>query len=174
MIKYFDGKVADGIGVMRIICFNPKVRAALLKSVEQKTAENCHIQKSRSSGADELEVVIDSSTKIDTSELEIDITTLPSTQFQALDAVLDTSPNQEINVHAKVVTVDEPVRVKEWNKQDITIADSSGSLRLVAWEDAVGKLKEGQCYSFTGATVKLYDDETFFYLPRPPVQLCRN
>ena len=37
-VKYFDGKVADGSGAMRVIYFNPKVRAALVKSVEEKTA----------------------------------------------------------------------------------------------------------------------------------------
>jgi ribosomal protein L37AE/L43A len=67
-------------------------------------------------------------------------------------------------VHAKVTAIDEAVRVKEWNKQDVTIADSSGSLKLVAWEDAVGKLNKGQSYSFTAATVKLYADETFLSL----------
>jgi hypothetical protein len=98
-MKYFDGKVADGSGAMRVICFNAKLRAALLKSVEDKTAiaiKNCHVQKSISSGGDELEIVIDSSTKVDESPVEIDIATLPPTRFSTLDAVLLTSPNQEI------------------------------------------------------------------------------
>ena len=165
-VKYFDGKVADGTGAMRVICFNAKLRAALLKSVEEKTAiaiKNCHVQKSRT-GGDDLEIVIDSSSKIDESPVTIDITTLPPTRFSTLDAVLLTTPNQELNFHAKVTAVDDAVQVKEWKKQDITIADSSGSLKLVAWEDAVGKLDEGKSYSFTSATVKLYADETFVSL----------
>jgi hypothetical protein len=70
------------------------VRAALLKSVEEKTAiaiKNCHVQKSHSSGGDELEIVIDSSTKVDDSPVDIDITTLPPIWFSTLDAILLTS-----------------------------------------------------------------------------------
>ena len=166
-MEYFDSKVADGSGAMRIICFNAKLHAALLKSVEEKTAiaiKNCHVQKSCTSGGDKLEIVIDSSTKTDDLPIAIDITILPPTRFSTLNAVLLTSPNQELNVHAKVTAVNDAVQVKEWKKQDITIADSSGSLKLIAWEDAVGKLDEGKSYSFTAATVKLYSDKTFLSL----------
>ena len=172
-VKYFDGKVADGSGAMRVICFNAKLRAALLKSIEEKTAiaiKNCHIQRSRTSCGDELEIVIDCPTKIDVSPIAIDITTSPPTRFSTLDAVLPMSPNQELNVHAKATAVNDAVQVKEWKKQDITIADSSGSLKLIAWEDAVGKLDEGKSYSFTTATVKLYADETSF--SQPLVTVC--
>ena len=164
-VKYFDGNVADGTRAMRVICFNPKVRAALVKSVDEKSSiainlKNCHVQKSRSRD-DELEVVIDSSTKIDASTVEIDISTLPPVQYSS---VVFTSPNQEINLQAKVVATEDAMKVKEWTKQDVTTADSTGSLKLVAWEDAVGKLTEGQCYCFTSVTVKQYGEETFLSL----------
>lgn len=132
--------------------------------------KNCHVQKSHTSGGDELEIVIDSSTKIDDSPVAIDITTLPPTRFSTLDAVLLTSPNQELNVHTKVTAVNDAVQVKEWKKQNITIADRSGSLKLVVWEDVVGKVDEGKSYSFTTATVKLYADETSF--SQPLVTVC--
>ena len=106
---------------MRVIGFNPKVSAVLLKSVDEKcpvAIKNCHIQKSRSSSHEELEVVIDSSTKINESTVEIDITSLPPTEYGTLDAVLLTSPNQEIIVRAKVIASEEPMKVKEWTKQD--------------------------------------------------------
>ena len=79
-VKYFDGKVTDGTGAMWVICFNPKVHAVLLKSVDEKcpdATKNCNIQKSRSFSNEELEVVIDSSTKINESKVGIHITSLP-------------------------------------------------------------------------------------------------
>ena len=52
------------------------------------------------------------------SALEIDIgTLLPIViKYITLDAVLLTSPNQEINVYAKVISIEEPIKVKEWTK----------------------------------------------------------
>ena len=99
-VKYFDGRVADGTSTMRVICFNPKARAALLRSVEEKKPValiNCNIQKSQISSIDELEVVIDPSTQIKEAEVAIDVSTLPQKQFTSLDAALDIFPNQQTN-----------------------------------------------------------------------------
>ena len=101
-------------------------------------------RKAALAGGDNLEIVIDSSSKIDESPVTIDITTIPPTRFSTLDAVLLTTINQELNFHAKVTAINDAVQVKEWKKQDIT---SSGCLKLVVWEDAVGKLDEGKLYS---------------------------
>ena len=91
-------------------------------------------RKAALAGGDNLEIVINSSSKIDESPVTTDITTLPPTQFSTLDAVLLTTPNQELNFYAKVTAVNDAVQVKEWKKQDITIADTNGCLKLIAWE----------------------------------------
>ena len=61
-----------------------------------------------------------------------------------------------MNVQAKVISVEDPATVKQWIKQDLTIGDAAGSIKLVAWEESVGKLKEGVSYSFIKVTVKFF------------------
>ena len=48
---------------------------------------------------------------------------------------------------------------KELDKQDVWIADSTGSLKIVAWENAVGQLEVGIFYCFTAVMVKLYHEQ---------------
>lgn len=82
----------------------------------------------------------------------------------AVNSLALTSPNQDSNLQPKVIATEEPIKVNEWTKQDVTIGDSTGKLKQVAWENAVSKLTEGQSYRSTAATVKLYAEEMFLSL----------
>ena len=107
-MKFFEGKVADSAESFRVICFNPKFRAALVTSCnEKKTIAliNCHVKKGQMSNYDDFTIVMDSSTKIKNSDLKIII--LPAIKFTSLVAALQTSPNQEISTQTKVMFIKE-------------------------------------------------------------------
>ena len=62
----------------------------------------------------------------------------------------------------KVLNTDEPVEVSGGKtKQDITISDSSGCIRLTVWEEYINKLEEDTSYHFSGVTVRTFKGKIF-------------
>ena len=127
------------------------------KSYEEKRIlgiKNVHIQKNHSFAADELEVIISSSTKIDTSEVETDIRVLPPIQVKNYmlsywHVLIRRWTSCQSHLHLR-----HGRRMAGPPLSQITIAWCLGRSRL--------KTQQGQSYSFTAATVKLYADKTFF------------
>ena len=46
-------------------------------------------------------------------------------------------------------------------KQDVVVADSSGSMRLTVWEEVVGEVVEGKSYRFKGMMVREFKGKKF-------------
>ena len=74
-----------------------------------------------------------------------------------------------VSVVAKVTQADEPAKIttkdgKTLTKQDVHIADATGTTRLVLWESEVSSLEVDRSYSFTNVTVKEYSDDKFLSL----------
>ena len=81
----------------------------------------------------------------------------------------DLTTSQVVSVVAKVTLVEEPVKIvtkdgKTLTKQDVHIADATGSTRVVLWESKVSSLEVEKSYSLTNVTVKQYLGEKFLSL----------
>ena len=68
---------------------------------------------------------------------------------------------------AKVIHVNNPIHVSGGKiKQDVTVADPHGSVRLTVWEDDVGKFQENLSYNFHNFVVHTYMQERYISLPK--------
>ena len=73
--------------------------------------------------------------------------------------------HQKIYTVAKAVQINAIEEVKKkgsWRclrKQDTMIADATGAVRLVLWED-IDKIKEGASFRINGANVRTFDHQT--------------
>jgi len=55
------------------------------------------------------------------------------------------------SVEGKVVKLNQVMEVSRGRKkQDLVVADSTGSSRLTIWEEGIGTVVEGKCYRFAG------------------------
>lgn len=62
---------------------------------------------------------------------------------------------QSVTTNAKVIKVSESMEVKPGlSKQDLTIADATGTARLTLWQTDINKLDEGECYRLENLLVK--------------------
>ena len=98
------------------------------------------------------------------SEFGVDVSSLSVISEQGAFEEKD-----RVNVTARVVAVKDPVTVmsttqgrpRPFVKQDITLADGTGSINLVLWKDMVGQLTFDQVYAFTNLEIKQYRGEIY-------------
>ena len=66
----------------------------------------------------------------------------------------------EISITSKVIIIREAqvVSDRKLNKQDRTVADSSGTCRIVLWEEHIGKLKNMVSYDLQNMMVRQFNN----------------
>ena len=110
---------------------------------------NCELKPARQS--DKLEVIMKTHSVVNTSpkQFEVkDISTIGSSEI-TLDNLAHMSNFDKVSFSAKVIHVNNPIHVSGGKiKQDVTVADPHGSVRLTVWEDDVGKFQENLSYNF--------------------------
>lgn len=90
-----------------------------------------------------------------------------STSPITLDSVSKLQDFQSIIVQAKVLTVQEPLEVKpSLLKQDVIIADATGTIRLTVWQQDTNQLCIGKSYVFDKVTVRSYDGSKYLTPPK--------
>ena len=117
-----------------------------------------------SSLSSELEVHLNKRSKVMSSlrKLSLGDVVLPSGRIIKIVDIVTLTSSQEIKMKCKVVKVNEVSTVKksgdgkELRKQDVVVADGTGSWRLVLWEDDVSSLEEGKLYCLVGMGVHRY------------------
>ena len=130
--------------------------------------ENCDIQHSQFSG--KLEAVLKGATKILSSPKKLE--NIVSTSSASADSITlrqlnNFSEYDRVTVSVKVLTVEEKVEVRAnlW-KQDVNIADSSGTARLTLWETDIGKLHENNSYQIIDLLIKEFNGLKYLTPPR--------
>ncbi len=171
-VKYFTGKLSDGKSTLRMVSFDPKLRPQLLPSYNKKVAvalTDCTVKPSQSGGSLEIQAAT-RRTAVQASPREF---TLPA-DLRAIDpdAGVDVNiedleklaVNQFITVCAKAVVVHGPESVdskKTWRnltKQECIVGDATGTIRIVLWQQDVGKLEEDHSYKISDAGLRVYRD----------------
>ena len=147
--SYFDCKLTDGEVQMRVVGFHDgqqKKLASFMEKSESVPLKNCQIR--RTCQAEELEVVLRSSSGVE----------LSPKKFTVGDIGRLVNSKMKVCVEAKVVRVDESVKVAGGiSKQDVVIADSTSVAKITWWERDIGSVVEGKSYSFGQVVVSAYE-----------------
>ena len=168
--EFFEAKLTDGDAHMRLVGFSAGQRkrlASFQDRLEAVTIENCQVKKSRQS--DELEVLLRSASRLQSSPKKFnigDITKLTTSEITLRDLSTRNTFNK-VSVPAKVIRVDDPVKVSgNLTKQDIVVADSTSAAKLTVWEANVGCVTEGESYRFVNLVVRSYQHSKYLSLPK--------
>ena len=161
--NFSDGRISDGVASMR---FDSSVRRRILEHEGKDSAvtmSKCEIKHGRHDG-DGFEVHIRNSTEVAMSEKKFDVSKEKAEKYEVtgIKNVESMVQYQRVIVEGKVVELD---KVKEVSggkkKQDMVVADSSGSIRLTIWEEMIGQVAEGLSYRFTGMMVRMFKGKKF-------------
>ena len=81
-----------------------------------------------------------------------------TTENSIHDIMANQNEKSKVNITGRVTKLDNPTLIQTGNKtltkQECTITDESGSIRLVLWEDDIKKIDSGNTYKIFKAMVK--------------------
>ena len=161
--NFFDGRIGDSSGSMRIVGFSSSKQRALAvhhDNSQPVLLEGCEIKKS-DYGNKELEVIVRNFTKVSTSPRKIDVQSAVIVDSETtsttitLDQLAATEENVRVCVNVKVMKLFDNVEIKPGLlKQDAIISDLTGTARLTLWCSDIGKVLVDECYCIRNVNVK--------------------
>ena len=168
--KYFEGHISDDTTSLRLVGFDTAQQrelAAYHDKGQTVSLQNCKVQKSRFS--DQMEILLTQSTQVSTSPRKLQNVVSPKTTADiiTLGQLATIQNNQQVSVTAKALRVYEKLEVKPGlYKQDVTLADSTGTVRITLWQDDIGKLDVEQSYHIQNLLVRSYDGSKYLTPPK--------
>ena len=168
--KYFTGTLSDGAKKLRMVSFDTRLRPQLCESLKDRTSvvlNGCSVKEGQ---AGSLEIVSNGKTKIERSSREFSIPeNLDPRESRdvMVEEIENISLTEAVNVVVKVVAVEKPHNVRaanswrELTKQDCVVGDVTETVRVVLWEEDVGKLDEDRSYKLTNVIVRMYRGERY-------------
>ena len=162
--SYFDGTLTDGTRKIRMIGFSSDQQKKLSSYQESQhpiILNNCEIKQSRQ--GDQYEILLKKFTNnITESPKKIEIPQNVPEDSSTSISVTELSQMQQfqkVNLEIRVIKVYPPVTlVGGKQKQEVVIADSTGTSKLTLWEDDVDSLKENLCYALQQVIVRQFKD----------------
>ena len=170
-VQYFEGKVSDGREVCRFVSFEPKLfkdMEELKKKQESVSLINCDIKMDRNGNNYEVIASRRSSVtasphkfRVDKVEKSLLAATKPF-ELMKIEGMHDViaSVGNKLSVKGKILSIEESRSVRSKDRklelQSCILGDSSGSCKLVLWEELVGRVDSNKCYMFTDVVVKEY------------------
>ena len=173
-VKYFEGQFSDGKKTVRLVSFEPNLRGELdeaQKTQRSLALQNCIVKRNRDN--DDFEIHVNNRTSLVQSPkkfkfVEDDLPKISgSPELGTLEQLKDLSEHQQISVTGKVQSIAEVEKVlikstgKQLCKQEFVIADGTAACRAVAWEDNIGKIKEGNSYKIMNVTVRSFNGSKY-------------
>jgi hypothetical protein len=169
--SYFDGAIADDTTKLRLVGFSSNQQRKLSNFFSTHTIiqlQNCQIKESRE--GDKMEVMLKTNTNITKSSKEIDTSNMNQDEASSiitLSQLLTTQNFQKVTVDIKVMNAKAPVYVTgEKLKQDIIIADETGTAKVTLWEKHVQSLQNSKSYTLKNFTVREYSSKKYLSMPR--------
>ena len=167
---YFHATLHDGEQQTRIFGFRKRQRD-LLKEFEQ-TGEavdisSCKIKKSKY--GEELNVQLANNTVVTTSprKISIDRTKLGIKSNIQLKDLSDLSDGLRVSCTVKVLRLEQKSVVSGGQSlQNVIIADSSLSSKIVLWNNDIGRLEIGNSYVLKNVVVKSYQNDKSLHFPK--------
>ena len=164
--SYFDGKLFDNEGSMRVYGYDPTVRRKLFTS---QTEENhailltgCCVKNARNSTTD-LEVFVNKHTTIQKSDKVFALPPTTSCRTVTVDDIYKLPVKTFVNIKVTVCCVEEPefISSKSLNCQQMSVADSTGSVRLTVWENEINTMEEGKSYHVQNVSIREFMGNKF-------------
>ena len=154
--------MSDGGISVCLISFDPTLRSSLATLSEEGAKiciNNCQVKSDKDSGN---EITLTTKTKIDQSPRKHPVQATDLSKITQVNDIPHLANGQQVNVKVKVVRLSQSVEVNNrkgvtLKKQDCVIADVSGSIRLVLWENDVSKLAVDKCYDLRNISVGEYE-----------------
>ncbi len=170
--NYFDGSISDGTCTMRVIGFTAEQQKKLsfhMEGHDSACLVNCEVKRSRQ--GDSFEIILKKFTEIRSSEKKFEEgvinSKINSPETVAVASICDKGEFTRISVDAKVIFVHDPIQMASGKiKQDIIIADSTGTTRLVLWESDVNSVTLNKSYKFNNIVIKEFQETKYLALGR--------
>ena len=167
---FFDAKLTDGDTNVRVVGFQASQRKRLASFYDTSASvslQNCKVKRARNS--EDFEILLKSTSRMEPSNRKFSIDDIANigAPFITLDQLDERKIFDNVCLEAKVIRVDEPVKVAgEKKKQQVIVADSTAAARLYLWEGDVGRLISGQSYKFKNIVIQSYQESKFLSIPR--------
>ena len=168
--KWFDGRLTDEKKSVRLVSFDPSLRATFDAAKDDKkpiAINNCIVKHGRDAG--QLEVLATSKSTIQMSPRKFMLTEndfkYEMSKQVAVTDISDLAVNQRVTVVAKIISVSSPKEITKDDKtlkmQNCQIADAYGHCRVVLWEQHLSKLAEGESYQISNVAVCSYNGSKY-------------
>ena len=159
--NYFDGTLSDESDKRRIVGFSSSQQKLLAKFMEERQpVQIVDCEAKQPWRGDKLELLLKGTTKIMESPKKIDVPRQEVDSSRAITITLsqlqETDVYERVDITVKVISVADPVAAGLKTRQDITIADSTGTGLLQLWENDVGTMNRDASYLLSGFLVREY------------------
>ena len=162
---YFDAKITDEEKEIRVVGFSSNLRkrmAALEDKEEPVTLENCRIKKARFS--DDLEIIVKPATTVHMSPKKLDISKVIRSPIshRSVGSIDSCNNYDKVSISAKVLSIQTPIKVAGGlTKQEVTVADDTGAIKVTLWECFIGYLHDETSYELKNLTVRTFKGEKY-------------
>ena len=151
---------------------SPKLLPNIEKSFNESSSiqlVNCQIKESSYIGQlNQYEILLSTKTQINESTKKYKLTENHDTKDSSvqLEIISDLAINQRLSVNIKVMTIDDPVPIttttnKILTKQECPVADSTGCILCVLWENHVNKLTIDNSYLLTNIITRSFNGRKY-------------
>ena len=135
---------------------------------------NCEVKPSRQGHGYEL--MLKSGTQIKESPKKLDVPALiNATDTGPKTVTLDALPTmgifEKVTTAVKAIVVKEPDSVGDKQRQDVIVADETGTARVCLWEDDINKLVENSSYRLQNFTVSEYQSTKYLSVAREGTEI---
>lgn len=166
--SYFECQFADETSTVRMVGFDTAQQQKMAEHQEQQqtiSVDNCEIKKSRY--GDSMEVLLKQSTAVECSPRKLASVCNNYADIITLDEFFSMPDYKGITIIIKVVKISPKIEVKPGlEKQDIVVADATGSARLTLWQRDIDILEVNESYELQNVTVRSYNDKKYLTPPR--------
>ena len=164
--NYYNGVLTDGEKEMRLVGFDCDSHAKLSGCCSSKEAvmfKKCQIKKARQSN--DLELLVKSSTIVEKSPKKFKVETMVANENgmeMMVNKLGEVKNYQAVSVVVKVMRVDVEEKLTNGKcKQDVIVADSTGSITCVLWEGDIGMMEEKRSYRLQNVCVNSFRGKKF-------------
>ena len=176
---YFDATLQVKDKSMRAVCFSPDKHSHIKAKIESTSPikiTNYNIKRNKYTNQDEVH--INKRTKLSDptkSEITFDFTEISKEEqedTQSTHSIQEIMANEnaksKVNITGRVTEIELPTTItsngKTLTKQECTLTDETGSMRLVLWEEDTKRIQSGNTYKFCKAIVKSYQQQKYITL----------
>ena len=176
---YFDATLQVKDKSMRAVCFSPDKHSHIKAKIESTSPikiTNYNIKRNKYTNQDEVH--INKRTKLSDptkSEITFDFTEITKEEqedTQCTHSIQEIMANEnaksKVNITGRVTEIELPTTItsngKTLTKQECTLTDETGSMRLVLWEEDTKRIQSGNTYKFCKAIVKSYQQQKYITL----------